>query len=212
MRQLVRLLAALAFVVSAAADGAAQNLVENGDFAEDLAGWENLGSNTLWNAFDEFDDPGSGSLSIRNLSSPGSTIYIEQCAPVDALTDYALRFSHVTFAAETTGRAEVRVIWFAGTTCEGSAAGVELLQSETEGTWTHPELLVTSPGGAQAALIRVGARKDTGANSDEFRVYFDDIELPEPGASAASVAAIAVLARLAGRRKRAAADTAGLRP
>lgn len=210
MRPISRsLLAALAFVASPMADAAAQNLIENGDFAEDLAGWENVDSTKLWNAFDQNDDPSSGSLSIRHLSAPGSTLFVEQCALAASLTDYVLGFSHVTFAAETTGRAEVRILWFEGATCEGTTAGVEVLASETEGPWTRVETPVTSPDGTQSVLIRVGARKDTGAAADEYRVYFDDIELPEPGASAASVAVIAVLARLAARRKRAAGDTSG---
>ena len=206
-----RVLAAIAFFLSPIGDAAAQNVVANGDFAADLAGWTNTDVAKQWNAFDENDDPSSGSLSIRHLSAPGSTIYVEQCAPAAALTEYAFGFSHVTFAAATTGRADVRIIWFENATCVGSAAGVEVLQSEVEGSWTRVETLVTSPDAVQSVLVRVGARKDTGAAADEYRVYFDDIVLPEPGASAASLAAIAVLARRAARRTRAPADALGRR-
>jgi hypothetical protein len=191
--------ALLAASLSAPRDSAAQNLVENGSFDADLLGWDNVDAGKQWDAFDEFEDPSSGSMRVTHLSSAGTTLVVRQCALAEAEREYAMSFSHVTFAMNTEGRAQVRLLWFANTTCTDTTSGVEILSSEVEGPWTHVEKLVTSPPGTQSALIEIGARKSVGSASDEYRVYFDDIVVPEPGPWSALVG-LAVLARLARSR------------
>lgn len=194
------LLAMLALVAS---EAAAQNLVVNGDFDTDLDGWTNVGApQSIWDEFDEFEDPNSGSLRIVNSSSAGTTTVVRQCALAEADREFQVGFTHVTFPDGAEGAARMRLIWYANSTCEGATSGIEILDSSIAGPWTRVEEIVTSPPATQSVLIELGARKTAGSASNDYRVYFDEIYVPEPGASA-SIAAIFALAHMAQRRRHA---------
>lgn len=183
----------------------AQERLTNGEFDTNLSGWTNLSAPKVWSAFDDADDPSSGSVAISNTSGTSNGQFIRQCVGVLGGADYGIAYSHYTeTVGVTTGRSDVTVDWHDNATCAGTLIDLDSWQLETApGTWTDVEDTVTAPNAAVAAFVRLTAFKTSGAAGDTWRVYYDHVQLvPEPESVAQLAAVGAALALLRRRRAR----------
>lgn len=200
MHAAIATLTAAALALSIAAAAPAQNLLLNGDFDDDILDWNNLDGTKQWNSFDPFSDPDSGSMRIQNLTSGGTTAFVDQCVAIEEDTSYGFEVWWYAFEFEEgNGRADVRVFWFNGSACSGDLLAFDVYQSTVKGEWERASDVVTAPANAVSASVRLGARKFGEGPKPELLVYFDAVYLPEPGA-AAGLVAIAALASLQRRR------------
>lgn len=159
-----------AVALSIAAAASAQNLVVNGDFGDDILGWDNLDAAKQWNAFDPFSDPLSGSLRLSNAGSGGS-VFVDQCVALEPDVAYAFQLWRYAFqSGGGNGRADARVRWFTGSTCSGDLADIQVYQSAVQGEWEHVDEVVTAPADAASANVELGARKFGEGESPELLV------------------------------------------
>jgi hypothetical protein len=194
------LVAALAFAASARAQ---DNLVVNGDFATDLAGWDDIDVET-WSPTDVAEDPESGSIQIPNASGPQSGVYAQQCIPVDPGETYTFGASSFASGDEVTGEARIDLRFWTSANCSTGDLTLHRLADDTIGEWIDQEDSAVAPQNAQSASLSLVAFKLTGNLFLPFTVNFDDahVVVPEPAASAAALAALAALASVRSHRRR----------
>lgn len=188
-------------LVSVSGIARAQNLVVNGDFDTNLAGWYYPASfvEDSWSAFDAGGSPSSGSVRQENANTDGiKTSGIGQCVPVVAGESYRVGVSiYVPSGQAATGLAGILFQWMASADCSGAAIGGGL---GTDGEWVGFDAwqdwmsdFVEAPPGAQAMEVDLTCRKSSASGT--FVAYWDDVSVaPEPGAAALAGAGLGALA------------------
>ena len=181
----------------------AQNLVVNGDFATNPSGWSTAYHAPeiaiAWSDLDPADPTPSGSLQVTSTSTEGGSGGPTQCVDLlvaepelrmDVLVPSQPAFAYVT--------AYPYVRWYSGAGCTIGEISTEFVPGTVSAGqgWTRLAGPLIPPGSAQAVLIDLGIVTPSG-NSAPAVAYFDNIYLPEPGASALGAAAFALLAALA---------------
>lgn len=179
MRTLV-VLVALAMAVSAAA----QDLVTNGGFDTDVAGWSqtNVGSGYFeWSSLDAAADPGSGSARVVNNDFPAFSLALVQCVPVTAGQRYdAAATLYIPSGQASSGFTYLRVEWSSLPACGGGWLGTESHPNLTDtGVWTTQSLTgLVAPATAEALQIQVFVTKTT--TGGQLEVNVDDVAVTGP--------------------------------
>lgn len=107
----------LVAVLLGAGAARAQNLLSNGDFANDISGWENA-SGYSWSTEDRNADLQSGSVEIPISSSPSVFVQMWSCFSAAEGVEYAYRASFFIRPGGTVGvLADVWVQWYDAATC-----------------------------------------------------------------------------------------------
>lgn len=160
MHRIIRLFA-LAAALWAGASGA-QNLVVNGGFDANTAGWQLDGVGTLsWSSLDAQGHPGSGSMLLVNGNAgPGFGTAVRQCVSVQPGTRYAI--SAKALVRSGPGQSLVNQTrptyrFHSSAGCGAPVSGqIDLFSAVTEfDQWQRggPTLL-TAPGNAVAVELR----------------------------------------------------------
>jgi hypothetical protein len=186
------LLGGFALVLAPAAS--AQNLVTNGDFATDLAEWDDIDAET-WSSEDAAGDPASGSMLVNNSSGPNTGVYALQCIAVDAGQTYTFGASHLSEGTGTTGQARVDLRFWGSADCSADDLTLHRIESAATGDWFDLEGGATAPDDAVSASVSLVAFKSTGQLFAPWSVAFDDVfvVVPEADAFAASASALGAL-------------------
>lgn len=180
----------------------AQNLIANGDFATDLAGWDDIDAET-WSSEDAAGDPASGSMLVNNSSGPNTGVYALQCIAVDGGQTYTFGASHFSAGTGTTGLARVDLRFWGSADCNTDDMTLHRIESGATGAWFDLEGGATAPDDAVSASVSLVAFKSTGQLFAPWTVAFDDVfvVVPEADAFAAGAAALGTLLALRGRRR-----------
>jgi hypothetical protein len=160
------------------APAAAQNLVQNGRFHSDLAGWANLASSTMVHSHvDSRGYPGSGSLEFTNQVAQASTATTaHQCIAVGPGTHEIRVRAAIPAGQARSGFVGFEYFPFAGPSCGGSF--LEYGSGPTAGTagsWLTLQKAVTLPPGTASVRLRLNVGKTQAGG--ELRAHFDDVYL-----------------------------------
>jgi hypothetical protein len=192
--------AALALGLAGSAWG--QNLIENGGFDEDLAGWTLFAadeSSAMWNDLDASGSATSGSLRAEMVyAGPGNpnAVTAWQCVPVESDQLYTFGAQILRPAQATSESSFLRVQWFESEDCTGgtfqtSDRGAPL----PDDTWVSvvaPDIFSSDARSAQLLLTTL-SQDDSGP----YVTFYDDVFfVPEPGSTAGGLAVLASLAAL----------------
>jgi hypothetical protein len=178
----------------------AQNLVVNGDFDTDVAGWS--GATATFIPDDAGGDPLSGSL--RVLNELGITnVLVHQCVPIDPNADLVVRAAlRIASSGGATGAGRVAVSPRDSADCSSIIQPYQVpLSDDAIGDWRVAESdVLVFPAETVAVDLQLIANKATEAGA--ILVLFDDVYLPEPDAGGvAALVATASLATLGIARK-----------
>lgn len=193
----------VALLATVLAEGAtAANLVTNGDFDVDVAGWTLLDSNIQvdWSPLDPADPTTSGSIRVRsvatNLASPGAI----QC--IDLPNDAPLAAEAAVQVPEQARDVYALFVayFYDGDACDGIL--LDFLFSDPVGEqvgWTSLAWNAATPAGAESVRFYLALMKD--ADPAPVYVYFDRIAVPEPTHAALGAASLAAIALVRWRRR-----------
>jgi hypothetical protein len=173
------------------ARASAQNLVTNGGFATDFAGWSpTAGATPTWTAEDATGASGSGSVRIVNgAAAAGTIVGLFQCLPVRAGVSYGWGGS-LKVTAPSGVSAFVTLSFFG----DGSCGGAELARASTNSPLSNgweavATKSVTAPAGASSARILLAVQK--AAVGGTAQALFDDAFVDGPPATTVVVPASA---------------------
>lgn len=171
----------------------AQNLLFNGTFDEDIAGWQEIASQdneSLWAPDDANDDPNSGSIRLeRRDGAPGGGIasFRFQCIPMEPGQEYELQARYrILPEAMTDTVVYVLAAIFNQADCTGGFTG---LQSAYEGfardTWDEVEFsfgqqTISTDQSGRGLRIALGVAQPR-ETMGEAIVLLDDVVLLAPG-------------------------------
>jgi hypothetical protein len=157
---------------------AAQNLVTNGDFANDVAGWTEGIIPLTWDGTSDYqNDPSSGSASILNNGASPTFSGATQCVgSVVAGENYRLSaWLNVPPGQTGSGYAQVLVWWYSQPACGGGwLEDLSTSAISSSGGWTEVLTAVgQAPATAQSALVYLLCYKLTSAG--ELQASFDHV-------------------------------------
>ena len=210
-RRRVWLLHSIGWTVWISISGAAgaQNLVVNGDFAADVAGWSTAYHGSVisiaWSSLDPADPSPSGSVEVTTTSMSGGSGGPTQCVDLaggaieiamDAMVPAQPAFAYVVAAPY--------VRWYFGVGCTIGEISTEFVggTAAAGAGWTQLTQALVPPVSAQAVLIDLGLYKPSGSSNPAL-AYFDNVYLPEPASGGLGAAALGALAIAARVRRRA---------
>ncbi|HEY6506400.1 MAG TPA: hypothetical protein VIY56_00220 [Vicinamibacterales bacterium] len=170
--------ATIAAAATVGSAGAATNLISNGAFDTNTAGW------TLSGAEGTFTRPhiGHGALMTNTQDGfPASETAANQCVNVVSGSQLSLfARSMIPADQEAEGSARYYARFYEGTGCSGDFAGGKGFgSSSVVGSWqtTSKEFVIDSGPGIRSMQLQLVAKKDSGSDGKPFRVRFDDITL-----------------------------------
>ena len=184
-----------------------QNLIENGGFDEDLAGWTLFAagdSSATWNELDAEGSPTSGSFRAEmvyaGLGNPNA-VAASQCVPVESDQLYTFGAQILRPAQATSEISFLRVQWFESADC--SDAELQTTDQSNflpDDTWISVVRAdVFSSAARSARLILATLSQD---ESGPYVTFYDDVFfVPEPGTSAGGLTGLASLVALQRRRR-----------
>jgi hypothetical protein len=157
---------------------AAQNLVVNGDFDNDVDGWTELSIPLSWDPTSDYQNsPESGSALIVN-AGPGSNSGAVQCINgIVAGEAYELSaWLRAPTGQSGQGNGGVFVWWYVVPNCGGSqTAGPVTGYITTSDSWVEVVAPIEeAPPGTQSAIVYLNNKK-TSSTSEEYRVSFDHV-------------------------------------
>jgi hypothetical protein len=164
----------------------AQNLLVNPDFDSDISGWT---ADVAWinptHDLEDMDEPSpSGSVLVENSRSTGGGNGLFQCVEVSGGTVYDFSiWTRIPTGQAIPGEAELRLFWFANTTCDFSDFITDDFIppiSTPSAAWTEILALdLSAPIGAQSVRFDLGVSKNV---PGIFEAKFDAVFMPEPQA------------------------------
>lgn len=183
MSQATRGLAVAAlFLCLAGAPARADELVTNGSFDLDLAGWQvftDTNRDVAWSPLDAAGSGSSGSAELSNTHASGGIIVtpLIQCVPVQAAASYRVTGEiKIQGGQARTGQGWLTLAWFPNDDCFGTAPSADVVTKvSTPGSWFSVNTEVTAPAGTVAVALWPGVVK--GEPGGTFSVLFDDLSL-----------------------------------
>jgi hypothetical protein len=181
-----RVLLLVAALSGSSLKASAQELVTNGHFHGDIAGWTLIGVGTqAWDPVDWQANPGSGSIRIVNMRQAANQFAGSgQCIPLTPSGTYELG-THVRFPSGQvdTGFGSAAVAWFDNTNCAPPALSVAnspLIPSAATDTWIESFMAgLIAPPGTVAAGVGPGTIKTQASGS--LAVLFDRVRFGPSG-------------------------------
>ncbi len=157
----------------------AQNLLTNGSFDTDIAGWENPYSRIAnWAPLDANDSPISGSAALTNdVMNGGSLTILNQCIEVSAgdLVEIAAKIYHPSGqAGEGTGR--LRINFYSDISCSTTIDSwlYAYVPSDLD-MWHDTGRADSAPDTTAAVRLDLAVRGLSGGT--QFTAHFDDVSL-----------------------------------
>jgi hypothetical protein len=166
----------LAILPSSSAGAA--NLIENGGFDDDTAGWLAHTGTAIGHAVaDELGSPVSGSIELGTTALTQTGVGAYQCVPVVPGRTYAFGASARIPVGQPVNAAFVSVSWSTQANCgvlnlEGDSVLPYFM--ELRGAWGTTQRWETAPPGALGARLSLNANK-LGDQPANFRVAFDNV-------------------------------------
>ena len=177
---------AIGVAMMVASVAAAQNLVVNGDFDNDVSGWTEMSSILLsWDPTSDYQDsPESGSALIVNADLWANSGAVQCINGIVAGEAYGLSaWLRAPTGQIGQGTGGVFVWWYVVPDCGGSqTAGPATAYITTSDSWV--EVVAPSeqaPPGTQSAIVYLNNAK-TSSTPGEYRVYYDHVLLTAGGA------------------------------
>ena len=183
-------------LVAFAAGAPAQNLAENGEFDDNVDGWEEVPDPFFeidWNDIDRNSNPSSGSLIAMNTDTNAANLALVSCVnSISEGSSYQYSgYAFVPTAQTGFGGVDFTLYWWDGLGCSGSQllAGSSPSASAGEG-WVYLSVdPAIAPPGTESAWLTVAVSKGTGgtlaahADSMDFRatLFRDGFEGDETG-------------------------------
>jgi len=170
-RSQILIIVALAALLPAGALHSQPNLLTNGGFGSNLAGWSLDNSKPSeylaeWNGLDAAGAPGSGSVLLVNSHPSGGTqtTPIVQCVPVVGGETYELDVQALIPGGQSrTGYFVSFVYWYPVADCLSSAISLAgYSEIHTVGAWTANSTEIIAPPGAQGARVDLALLKVEG--------------------------------------------------
>lgn len=156
----------------------AQDVVVNGGFAGGLMGWTLSGEGSATPSVDDIDDdPGSGSVLLRNEeTTAGSRTHpIDQCVTIALPGEYRFGASGRVGATQVPGRAVVAYTAYLGSACDGAIVGGGGTAIPRATDWASFELVLRIPDAPRTFWLRVAIDKPGAEGTLEVQV--DDVYL-----------------------------------
>jgi hypothetical protein len=152
--------------------GQAQNLVTNGGFDHNTAGWNN--GPITFSATDALGKPGSGSARFVTPGGNDSVVVADQCVPVTAGVTYRFGVrAYIPGGQTAVGHAGVWVHFYPAAGClSGRVIGGPALITNT-GDWFGASGTAIAPAGTQFA--KVGAEAYQSSGTGTLTAYLDDV-------------------------------------
>jgi hypothetical protein len=164
------------------ASAAPNNLIANGTFDNDVAGWDNFGGNpTLY----------KHSMQITNTYAGAGGSYYSgwYCVKVKAGTEYVTEADYwVPESAPENSGASLQLHYYASNDCSGGnmTSGGEYREGgklpAQRGDWEHFKFKEVAPDGAKSVRVRASAIKEPqggGSIPGAHVVYFDNVSFVE---------------------------------
>lgn len=153
----------------------AQNLISNGGFDTDLAGWS-AGGGVSWSNVDR-GGASSGSILLGDTGDVGTYSY--QCITSEPDMKVSLRADFLVPEVVTTMLSlpvGIQLLWYSSANCTSSSLASNSAQKLFDGqhAWRSLVLTSTPPPGADSVLARLYV---VGTGSSDFKAHFDNIYL-----------------------------------
>lgn len=183
------------FLALLAGSGAAQNLIGNGSFDHDAAGWSNGGHSTIVLAHRTdvgntlTGGSGPGCLEVKHYFWNGGSDGAEQT--IDITPGSVFDLKGAIFVPNDSDNvatsASVLVQWYAA---QGASAGDQWLYPSpwnARGEWAPVSSTITAPGNAVRARVRLMVTNPVLANETRPGIaYFDDLWMAPQGVATAT--------------------------
>ena len=177
---------AIGVAMMVASVAAAQNLVVNGDFDNDVSGWTEMSSILLsWDPTSDYQNsPESGSALIVNADLSANSGAVQCVNGIVGGEAYGLSaWLRAPTGQSGQGNGGVFVWWYVVPNCGGSqTVGPVTGYITTSDSWV--EVVAPSeeaPPGTQSAIVYLNNAK-TSPTPGEYRVYYDHVLLTAGGA------------------------------
>jgi len=157
------------------------NMAANWDFASTATSWTpEFATTQVWNMKDASGTAASGSLAIsyNNVDFGGSTRQVQggsrQCVAVAGGSSYGFYARQFIGAGQSTGRAGVAVLFYAGADCTGAPTGNSTTPFPAIiDKWTLQCGATVAPAGSKSMAVRLVVQKSHSQPS--VTVLFDDV-------------------------------------
>lgn len=161
----------------ATAPAVAQNLLTNGTFGHDVAGWRDCsgGDSLSWSTQDADGASTSGSLQIT-YSGSRTGVCVNQCVPVIPGVEYALSAKGFIPSGQSPSlTGTVYVSWYKNAGCRDYVAEDNLPYRSTVDTWFAGRIVAQAPAGAAYAAIEPQVNDDSHTPGVPIVDRWDDI-------------------------------------
>lgn len=172
---------AIVMSLSSTAFGSNGNVLSNGTFDVDVAGWTAVGDATIdWSPLDADGDINSGSAMVVNIANYSTTMGANQCsAPLEGDQEFFLRsMVYIPSGQSETGYAYVSIRFYGLPDCQGNVLLSDFssqVYTTTPDQWIESSLLLMAPPNAQSALVWLSIRKNE--DSGSLAIAFDNASL-----------------------------------
>ena len=157
------------------------NVLSNGTFELDVAGWTPLlDTIIMWDPMDADGSPSSGSAIVTNSVDYQSTRGARQCSDVlEGDMEYVLRaMIFIPGMQPATGWGHLKVALYPQPNCGGYPVlhlMSSVVYSATPDQWLRSTLAITTPPNAQSAIVDLTVTKDTVTGF--LDIAFDNVSL-----------------------------------
>jgi hypothetical protein len=174
-KQMLKTVLAAGLLVMAVIPAGAQELLTNGGFTTDLAGWTGSGS---WDSNDYLGSPGSGSATYI-CQDPGTVTYyiVRQCVDLASLGEvYMLSgYFYIPAGQSGTGWGQLGMAWYSAAGCDAASyvGGADAPSVSTTGQWLQTRGMFLLP--TDVVSVYVYAVNTKTRSDGVFQVATDEL-------------------------------------
>jgi hypothetical protein len=184
----------LAIAILGPSPAHAQDLIANGHFHVDLAGWTGPGVQA-WSPLDWQGDAASGSLHVTNSVPKMFTVVssMTECLPLSGPGTYELGAEVHMPSQGLTGAAWVTVDWYTNAACTGVGSGsaaTDFVPPASDSWIASLNSAITIPAGGVAARVRANVAKN--ADFAFLSARFDRVRFGPAGTTPVELQGLAV--------------------